>query len=40
LEDRDDIPRHLLVKHCLRGVGENEGRMMITPALRQRVRFM
>nr|WP_100547322.1 MULTISPECIES: protein-glutamate O-methyltransferase CheR [unclassified Pseudomonas] len=39
LEDRDDIPRHLLVKHCLRGVGENEGRMMITPALRQRVRF-
>nr|WP_313405268.1 protein-glutamate O-methyltransferase CheR [Pseudomonas sp.] len=39
LEDRDDIPRNLVIKHCLRGVGENEGRMMITPALRQRIRF-
>ena len=39
LADSENIPRHLLVKHCLRGVDENQGRMMITPALRQRVRF-
>ena len=39
LEDGQNIPRHLLVKHCLRGIDDNQGRMMIAPALRQRVRF-
>ncbi|OEC35136.1 SAM-dependent methyltransferase [Pseudomonas sp. 21C1] len=39
LEDSQEIPRHLLVKHCLRGVDENLGRMMIAPALRKRIRF-
>ena len=39
LEDGQSIPRHLLVKYCLRGVDDNQGRMMIAPALRQRVRF-
>jgi chemotaxis protein methyltransferase CheR len=39
LEDSQNIPRHLLVKHCLRGVDENQGRMMIAPALRKRIRF-
>ncbi|SDF84903.1 protein-glutamate O-methyltransferase CheR [Pseudomonas seleniipraecipitans] len=39
LEDSQNIPRHLLVKHCLRGVDDNQGRMMIAPSLRQRIRF-
>lgn len=39
LEDSQNIPRHLLVKHCLRGVDEHQGRMMIAPALRKRIRF-
>ena len=39
LEDSRNIPRHLLVKYCLRGVDDNQGRMMIVPSLRQRIRF-
>lgn len=39
LEDSQHIPSHLRVKHCLRGVDDNQGRMMITPALRKRIRF-
>lgn len=39
LEDSQNIPRHLLVKYCLRGVDDNQGRMMIAPSLRQRIRF-
>lgn len=39
LEDSQNIPRPLLVKYCLRGVDENQGRMMIAPSLRKRIRF-
>ncbi|MFP6848431.1 MAG: protein-glutamate O-methyltransferase CheR [Pseudomonas sp.] len=39
LEDSQHIPSHLRIKHCLRGVDDNQGRMMITPALRKRIRF-
>ncbi|MGP0173015.1 CheR family methyltransferase [Pseudomonas sp. NCHU5208] len=39
LQDSENIPRHMLVRHCLRGVGANEGTLLIDPALRRRVRF-
>ncbi|MBU1329617.1 MAG: protein-glutamate O-methyltransferase CheR [Gammaproteobacteria bacterium] len=39
LEDGQNIPRHLLIKHCLRGIDDNVGRMMVAPALRKRIRF-
>lgn len=39
LEDSEDIPRQMLVRHCYKGVGANDGRLLISPALRKRVRF-
>ncbi|UZD97776.1 protein-glutamate O-methyltransferase CheR [Pseudomonas corrugata] len=37
--DAEDIPRPLLVRYCLKGVGENAGTLLIDPALRKRMRF-
>ena len=37
--DEQGIPRALLRKYCLRGVGRNEGTFLIDPALRARVQF-
>lgn len=37
--DADDIPRPLLVRHCLKGVGEHAGTLLIDPALRNRMSF-
>ena len=34
------IPRHLLSKYCLRGVGAQEGTFLVDPRLRSRVRFL
>ena len=39
LERAEHIPRPLLVKYCLRGVGSQEGSFRIVPELRQRVHF-
>lgn len=39
LADCSGIPRQLLHKHCLRGVGLHEGSVMINPALRERISF-
>lgn len=39
LADCSGIPRHLLHKHCLRGVGQHEGSVMINPTLRERISF-
>ncbi|TGG95785.1 protein-glutamate O-methyltransferase CheR [Natronospirillum operosum] len=35
----DKIPQHSLKRHCLRGIGQAEGTLMIEPALRARVAF-
>lgn len=37
--DAEDIPRPLLAKYCLKGVGEHAGTLMIDPALRSHMRF-
>ncbi|WP_260955960.1 CheR family methyltransferase [Pseudomonas citri] len=39
MADAEDIPRSLLVKYCLKGVGEHSGTMLIDPTLRNRMRF-
>ena len=40
LQDRiDGIPKAYLQKYCLKGVGENEGKLLIDKKLRQKVRF-
>lgn len=39
LADCDGIPRPLLHKHCLRGIGAHEGSVLINPALRERIGF-
>jgi chemotaxis protein methyltransferase CheR len=39
IADAEDIPRPLLGKYCLKGVGEHAGTLLIDPALRQRMRF-
>ncbi len=39
LERAEHIPRPLLVKYCLRGVGSQDGTFCIVPELRQRVHF-
>ncbi|UCV11223.1 protein-glutamate O-methyltransferase CheR [Dechloromonas denitrificans] len=39
LTDCTGIPRHLLHKHCLRGIGQYDGSIMINPALRERISF-
>jgi chemotaxis protein methyltransferase CheR len=35
-----DIPRPLLCKYCLKGVGAREGSFIVAPALRRRLRFL
>ena len=35
-----EIPKNYLSRYCLKGVGENDGTMLIEPSLRERVRFM
>ncbi|NVM75827.1 chemotaxis protein methyltransferase CheR [Duganella sp. SG902] len=37
--DVEGIPRALLHKYCLRGVGQHEGQSQVDPALRERVSF-
>lgn len=37
--DCSGIPRHLLHKHCLKGIGRYEGSVMISPGLRERITF-
>ncbi|UZE21513.1 protein-glutamate O-methyltransferase CheR [Pseudomonas sp. B21-056] len=37
--DAEDIPRPLLARYCLKGVGENAGSLLIEPALRNRMTF-
>ena len=39
LADAEDIPRALLNKYCLKGVGEHAGSLLIDPGLRSRIRF-
>ncbi len=39
MEDCSGIPRDVLRKHCLKGVGEHEGMVLINPALRDRISF-
>jgi len=39
MEDCSGIPRDVLRKHCLKGVGEHEGMVLINPALRERISF-
>ncbi len=39
MDDCSGIPRDQLRKHCLRGVGEHEGQVMISPVLRERIDF-
>lgn len=39
LERAQGIPTHYLKKHCLKGVRQHEGTLLIRPELRQRVRF-
>lgn len=39
IADAEDIPRPLLAKYCLKGVGEHAGTLLIDPALRKRMRF-
>ena len=40
LEHASHIPPALLSRHCLKGVGSQEGNLRISPELRARVRFM
>ncbi|WP_431480731.1 CheR family methyltransferase [Pseudomonas thivervalensis] len=39
MNDAEDIPRSLLIKYCFKGIGENSGALLITPALRNRMSF-
>lgn len=39
LADCSGIPRHLLHKHCLKGIGQHEGSVLINPNLRERISF-
>lgn len=39
LTESEKIPMHYLKRYCLRGVGANEGKLMIARALRDRVSF-
>lgn len=36
----DEIPKEYLRRYCLKGIGGQNGRFMIDPALRSRVRFL
>jgi chemotaxis protein methyltransferase CheR len=40
MERVDNIPKHLLSKHCLKGTGSQEGTLLIERSLRERVQFM
>jgi chemotaxis protein methyltransferase CheR len=40
MERVDNIPKHLLSKHCLKGTGSQEGTLLIDRSLRERVQFM
>ncbi len=39
IADAENIPRPLLAKYCLKGVGEHAGTLMIDPALRSHMHF-
>jgi chemotaxis protein methyltransferase CheR len=40
MERAKNIPQPYLVRHCLKGVGAQDGTFMINPALRRRTRFV
>lgn len=40
LEDAESIPKPLLQKYCLKGVGSQTGTFLIDPLIRDRVQFM
>lgn len=39
LKEAEDIPRAYLTKYCLKGVGPQDGTMLVSRALRERVEF-
>ncbi len=39
IERADNIPRHLLSRYCLKGVGNQDGTFIMSDALRNRIRF-
>jgi chemotaxis protein methyltransferase CheR len=39
MEDAQDIPRSMLHKYCLKGIGSQEGSFIIRPELRRQVEF-
>ncbi|MGX9566254.1 CheR family methyltransferase [Pseudomonas sp. CFBP 5748] len=39
IADAQDIPQPLLIKYCLKGVGEHTGTLLVDPALRSRMSF-
>ncbi|MFJ5235640.1 CheR family methyltransferase [Pseudomonas neuropathica] len=39
IADAENIPRPLLTRYCLKGVGEQAGKLLIDPALCNRLRF-
>ncbi len=39
MADAENIPRGLLTRYCLKGVGEHTGSLLIDPVLRKRMRF-
>jgi chemotaxis protein methyltransferase CheR len=40
MERVPEIPRNYLTSYCLKGVGENDGKLLISKQLRERVKFM
>lgn len=39
IEDAHDIPREMRIKHCLKGVGQQEGWFLVDAPVRERVHF-
>lgn len=39
MDDAEGIPRHLLRKYCLKGVGSQAGTFLMDPTLRSRIKF-
>ncbi len=40
MEEAENIPKHLLMQYCLKGVGSQEGTFLIDPIIRDRIQFM
>ncbi|MEY2632342.1 MAG: hypothetical protein RIR00_996 [Pseudomonadota bacterium] len=39
LDEAEGIPRNLLLKYCLRGIGQREGTFLISPELQKHIQF-